>query len=113
MGLTVTAPSCGGGVPLACTDATLGNPFLSAGAAPAAAAAATMGTAAGGTGATATGKGAPGAAARITGTGRGTAAGGTIPIPGGTPGKPLLTPPGMLKNLFIGFALMRALIGWP
>ncbi len=82
---------------------------MSTGAVPAAA---TNGTAAGGTGATATGNGAPGAVARITGTGRGTAAGGTMPIPGGTPGMPL-APPGTLKNRFIGLALMRALIGWP
>lgn len=108
-GFTATAPSCGGGVPLA-TAATFGYPFLSAEAVPAAA---TNGTAAGGTGATATGKGAPGAVARITGTGSGTAAGETIPKPGGTPGIPLFTPPGILKNRFIGFALMRALIGWP
>lgn len=73
--------------------------------------AATKGTAVGGTGATATGKGAPGA--RITGTGRGTA-GGTMLIPGGTPGNPLFTPPGKPKKRFIaGLAFMRALIGRP
>jgi hypothetical protein len=33
---------------------------------------------------------------------------------GGTPGIPLFTAPGKLKNRFIaGLALMRALIGWP
>lgn len=106
--MTTTAPSCGGGVPLAETAETFGYPFLSAGAVPVAE---TNGRAAVGTGATATGNGAPGAVARITGTGRGTAAGGTIPIPGGTPGIPLFTPPGILKNRFIGFALIRALIG--
>ena len=80
----------------------------------AAPAAAIKGTAVGGTGATATGKGAPGAVARSTGTGRGTADGGTIPMPGGTPGIPLLTAPGKLKKRFIaGLAFMRALIGWP
>jgi len=107
---TATAPSCGGGVPLA-TAATFGYPFLSDGAAPVAA---TKGTAVVGTGATATGNGAPEAVARITGTGRGTADGGTIPMPGGAPGIPLFTAPGKLKNRFIaGLALMRALIGWP
>ena len=110
--VAVALPTCvvsrGGGVP-----ETL-YPFLTGVAATAAeeaaettgAATGASGTALGGTGATATGNGVPDA--RSTGTGSGTLAGETMPIP--TP-IPEFTPPDKPKKRFIGFALIRAFIG--